>query len=366
VSVSIARSRLRNQHLIAPTFTDPVDVVRALGAVQSQDYANAKWAVAQRGTGLVDTDVEAAMSSGAIIRTHVLRPTWHFVAPEDIRWMLQLTAPRVSVAMSYYNRVLELDAKVFRKSNAALTRALRDGRQLTRGELTKILGRSGIDVSTGQRVGHLLMQAELDGVVCSGSRRGKQFTYALLEERVPPTRAWDRDEALLELTLRYFTTRGPATLQDFSWWSGLTIADTRRGVEAARSSLERQTLDERHYWIASAVTRRPRGSEHTAHLLPNYDEYFIGFKDRSAIGERLRKTISKPRVDALMGHLLFVDGQIVGGWRRTLTKRVDVEMELLVPLAPAERKLIEAAAGRFGEFIGLPVRVSDATRPRHI
>jgi hypothetical protein len=354
----IARHRLRNQHLVVPAFTDPADIVRSLGAVQSQDYPNAKWAIAQRGKGILDADVERAVSTGAIIRTHVLRPTWHFVAPEDVRWMLALTAPRVSAAMASYNRKLELNAKVFRKSNAAIARALRDGKQLTRTELTKVLGRAGVDVSTGQRVAHLLMQAELDAVICSGPRREKQFTYMLLEERVPAARAWDRDEALLELTRRYFTTRGPATLQDFSWWSGLTIGDARRGVEAAGASLHRETHDERPHWLAPSaqVSTRPSG---TAHLLPNYDEYFIGFRDRSAIGERLRKSLHNPRVDALMGHILAVDGQIVGGWRRTLAKRADIELDVLVPITAAERSRVTAAAERLGRFLGLPVNVRD-------
>ncbi|MGH7720326.1 MAG: DNA glycosylase AlkZ-like family protein, partial [Gemmatimonadaceae bacterium] len=146
----IARQRLVRQHLVSPTFTDPVDVVRTLGAVQAQEYPGAKWAIGLRTVGVTDADVERAVAAGAIIRTHVLRPTWHFVAPEDLRWMLALTAPRVSAAMGYYNRLLGLDAKVFRKSNAALTRTLRDGRQLTRRELVAALTRAGVKVPTGQ------------------------------------------------------------------------------------------------------------------------------------------------------------------------------------------------------------------------
>ena len=361
-NTDIAQWRLRNQHLVTPsTFTDPSDVVRSLGAVQSQDYPNAKWAVAQRGIGITDAAVERAFSSGTIIRTHVLRPTWHFVAPEDIRWMLALTAPRVSVVMSYYNRVLGLDAKVLRKSNTVLARALRDAKQLTRTELAKVLSRAGVDVSTGQRLGRVLMQAELDGVICSGARSGKQFTYALLEERVPAARTLERDEALLELTRRYFATRSPATLHDFAWWSGLTVGDAKRGVEASGAFLQREDYDGRKYWFAPS-TRESRRPSRTAHLLPNYDEYFIGFKDRSAIGDRLRKSVANPRVDALMGHIVFVDGQIVGGWRRTLAKRVDIQGDLLVSVTPGERKLIDAAAKRFGEFLGLPVKLSWAPR----
>jgi hypothetical protein len=349
----IALHRLRRQHLAAPSFTRSVDVVRSLGAVQAQDYAGAKWAIGQRAEGLRDADIERDFNAGAIIRTHVLRPTWHFVAPEDIRWMLALTAPRVRAAMKYYDRILELDAKTFRRSNAALTKALRDGAQLTRAELTKALVGARVKVPTGQHVGHLLMQAELDGVICSGARRGKQFTYALLDERVPPTRQWDRGEALLELTRRYFTTRGPATLQDFSWWSGLTVAEAKGGVESAGSFLERETSGGCVFWF-SPLERDSTRRRRSAHLLPNYDEYFIGLKDRSAIGERLRKAAVIPRDEALMGHILVVHGQLAGRWSRALGRTVDVNIELLLPLTESERSLVRAAAERFGEFLGLP------------
>src|SRR3989442_2499270 len=227
---SIARRRLHNQHLVSPTLTEAEEVVRTLGAVQAQDYLGARWAIAQRATGLAETDVEGAIAGGAILRTHVLRPTWHFVLPEDVRWMLELTAPRVGAAMAYHNRQLELDAPTFRKGHTALERALRGGNQRTRAELATVLARAGIDVASGQRVGQLLMQAELDRVVISGARRGKQFTYALFDERVPPSPKRDRDEALHDLARRYFATRGPATAEDFAWWSGLSASEARRAI----------------------------------------------------------------------------------------------------------------------------------------
>jgi hypothetical protein len=353
---NIAERRLRNQHLVAPTLSDAAAVVRTLGAVQAQDYGSAKWAVAQRTKRLSDGDIERAIARGAILRTHVLRPTWHFVLPEDARWMLELTAPRVRGAMAYYHRKWELDAKVFRKSHAAMERALRGGEHLTRAELADAVGHSGVNVSAGERVGHLLMVAELDRVIISGARRGKQFTYALFDERVPAAPPKDRDEALHDLTHRYFATRGPATLQDFAWWSGLTVTDAKRGVAAAASFLKRQTYDGRTYWHAAAARASARTAR-VAHLLPNYDEYFVGFKDRSAFAKRLRHVRANRRVNALMGHILSVDGQIVGGWRRTLGNTVEVELDLLVSLTPSERRLVSGAAKRFGEFLGSPVHV---------
>jgi len=353
---AIARRRLANQHLVAPTLTAAAEVVGMLGAVQAQDYAGAKWAVAQRATGLADSHIEQAFATGAILRTHVLRPTWHFILPQDARWMLELTAPRIMQAMAYYNRQLELDAKLLRRSNAVLERTLRDGMQLTRTELSAALRRAGVRLATGQHVGNVLLQAELDRVIISGARRGKQFTYALFDERVPAAPPRDRDEALRDLTRRYFATRGPATVQDFAWWSGLAVADATRGVKIAARLLCGETHGGTTYWSARTGRASPRWRR-VAHLLPNYDEYFVGFKDRSAFGERLLRALPHARVDALMGHMLAVDGQLVGAWRRTLGKTAEIELRPLVPLTAPERQVARRAAERFGEFLGLPVGV---------
>ena len=353
---AIARRRLANQHLVSPTLSEAAQVVRALGAVQSQDFGGAKWAIAQRTKGLTDSHIDDAFAKGAILRTHVLRPTWHFVLPEDARWMLALTAPRVMSAMAYHARSLELDAKVFRKSHAVIERALRDGKHLTRSELSAILGRAGVDVSSGQRVGHVLMQAEVDRVIISGARRGKHITYALFDERVPAAPPRDRDEALHDLTRRYFATRGPATVHDFAWWSGLAVRDAQRGVEAAGPFLVRETHDGRTYWSAPGERAAPR-SRRVAHLLPTFDEYVVGFKDRSAFAERLRGVRQTARLDSLIGHGLFLNGQFVGGWRRTLGTTLDLELRLRVRLTLPEREHVERAARRFGDFLGLPVRV---------
>jgi hypothetical protein len=353
----IARRRLVNQHLAAPSLMTPAAVVRTLGAVQAQDYAGAKWALGMRSRGVDDAAVEQAVSEGAIVRTHVLRPTWHFVTPSDVRWLLALTAPRVSAAMAHYNRKLDLDAAVFRRSNAAVTRALRDGKQLTRAELAAALRRAGVNVDGSQRLGHLMMQAELDGVICSGARRGKQFTYALLEERVPPAAPLERDEALLELTKRYFATRSPATPHDFAWWSGLTVADATKGIDMAGSALEREVIGDRTYWVDPSTRSRGK-TPPTAHLLPNYDEFFIGFRDRSAIARRLRSAELVTGGDALTAHVVIIDGQLVGGWRRTLAKSsVVVDLRLLTHLSEAEERAVTAAAAAFEAFLGVPVEI---------
>lgn len=351
----VARQRLARQYLSRPGPDTAQEVVRALGAVQAQDYPGAKWALSQRTPGATDDEIERAMTDGHILRTHVLRPTWHFVAPADIRWMLALTAPRVKATMAYYDRMLELDAITFRRSNAALAKALTGGKHLTRTELRPILERAGVPITSGQRLGHLMMRAELDALVCSGPRRGKQFTYALLEERVPPAAPRERDEALLELTRRYFTTRGPATAQDFGWWSGLTVSDAKRGVQIAGRELEHATLGGKDIWFAEDSL--PKGPP-TAHLLPNYDEFFIGYKDRSAIGQRLGHTKAVTGGNALIAHVVAVNGQLVGGWKRVAGKNgVVVELELIVQLTQAEKSRLMGAARRFGQFLALPVKL---------
>ena len=218
----LIRRRLANQRLSRSSFRTPADVVAWLGAMQSQDYPGAKWGIGLR-AAVTDDEVDRACDDGMIVRTHILRQTWHFVARDDIRWMLALSGPRVDAISAHYYRKMELDERTFTRSRKVLGRVLRDGTYLTRPELGAALGRAGITAS-GIRLAFLTMRAELDAVICNGPRRGNQRTYALLEERVPPAKPIDRDEALTKLALRYFTSHGPATLRDYVWWSGLTFA----------------------------------------------------------------------------------------------------------------------------------------------
>ena len=353
----IARRRLANQHLIGRPMATPVAVVRKLGAVQSQDYAGGKWGLAQRTRSSSDADVEAALTAGTIVRTHVLRPTWHFVAAEDIRWMLELTGPRVRARMAPYDRHLELDEKVYARGVSAIAKALQRDKELTRSELREVLDRARIGSTGTQRLAHIMMRAELDAVVCSGVRRGKQFTYALLEERVPRARSMQRDEALSELASRYFSTRGPATVQDFAWWSGLAVSDAKHGVESLGSAVEHMAIDGRKYWSFGSPAAA-KGSTASVHLLPNYDEYFIGLKDRSAIQELVKGRVVGIPGDMWFANIVVADGQLVGGWTRTATPRaMRLRVRLAVRITAAQRRSIEAQARRYGEFVELPVEL---------
>jgi hypothetical protein len=352
----ITHLRLHNQRLSTTTLKKPDEVVSYLGAVQSQDYAGAKWALAQRLTDATDSDIEKAFTDGSILRTHVLRPTWHFVTPTDIRWMLKLTAPRVHAVNAFMYRQSELDSATFKKSNSVLEKTLSDGKQLTRTELASVLNKAGI-TANGVRLGYLMIYAELEGVICSGAWCGKQFTYALLEERVPQVKALTRDETPAELTKRYFATRGPATLQDFTWWSGLTMVDARNGIEMVKSQLGHEDINGQTYWFPESSSLRNVKSP-TAYLLPNYDEYFIGFRDRSAIGEVARQANIQGNDPALFAHTIILNGQIVGGWKRTLEKsKVTVELSPLTKLNKPEKQAVVDAAERFGKFLGPAVEL---------
>ena len=343
----VVSQRLDNHKLSSSEFKKPVDVVRWLGAVQAQDFHGAKWALALRMRATTDAVVEEAYNKGQILRTHLMRPTWHFVAPDDIRWLLQLTAPRVNVRCGTGYRQYKLDTATFKRSNKALTRALQGGKHLTRSALKKVLNRAGIAADDTVRMAHILIRAELDGVVCSGPRVGKQFTYALLEERIPPTKTLTRDEALATLTRRYFTSHGPATLQDFVWWSGVTVADAKHGVELIDRHLRQELIDENVYLSPRAV-KAPKPT-HSAHLLPAYDEYTVAYKDRQTIFAR---NDGKPSITpwGLLGPIVILNGRVVGTWKRTNDQ---VALNISPNLKDPDRLAINKAADRYTTFITL-------------
>jgi hypothetical protein len=264
--------------------------------------------------------------------------------------MLALTGPRVERVLAHYDRMLEIDAAVLRRSRAAITKSLEGGKQLTRTELAKAMQKARIRTDGTQRLARLVMHAELDALICSGARRGNQHTYALLDERVPPTKPLDRDAALVELAKRYFNTRGPATVDDFAWWSGLTKTDGRRGLEGAESWLEHETVDGQQYWFPTPAGLKVRSP--LVRLLPNYDEYFIGLKDRSAMLSTLKRLGFERDVSFLGGHIMTVDGQVVGGWTRILKgKKLIVELKGPTTTDGVARRSIEKEVQRFGTFL---------------
>jgi hypothetical protein len=352
---------LHNLQISQTVFTTPAGIVGWLGAAQAQDFAGAKWSLGLRLRPTSDAAIEQAFNQGLILRTHVMRPTWHFVLPEDIRWLQALSAPRVHAVNGSMNRQLELDTPLLTRCADAIRRALEGGRQLTRDELKAELERAGISVvggkdRSGQRLAYIVMWAELEALICSGPRRGKQFTYMLLDERAPEARTMPRDEALAELLRRYFRSHGPATAEDFARWSGLTLSDTRQGVEAVANEFHSEQVEGQTYWFAND-TLPAREPLPKAYVFSIYDEYTIGYKDRSAIGEREHGPILQAMGNALQ-NVIVLDGRIVGTWRREIGKNtVAIEFTLLRPLAGAEKAAVDAAAGEYGEFLGLQMDV---------
>ncbi len=355
-SFDVAALRLHNLQLSDHKCTKPEEVVAYLGAMQAQDYGAAKWAIGLRLPGITDDEIEAAFNAGSILRTHIMRPTWHFVAPEDIGWMQQLTAPRVRKLLSVYNKKLELTEAVFKKSNKIVTQALRNGNVLARSELATRLQKAGI-VTNELRLVHLVMWAELDGVICSGPRKGKQFTYALLEERAPNPKSLQRDEALAELARRYFTSHGPATVNDFAWWSGLNAADSREGLEMIKSELLCEVVGVNTYWFpAGTKSAKPPSS---TYLLPNYDEFTVAYKDRSAVvtADRLKPSSGNQRDHVIFNNVIVDKGMVCGTWKRKIrTNDVELSFDTFADRAPTVDKAIMRAASAYGKFLGLPIR----------
>jgi hypothetical protein len=347
----IAWRRMHAQRLVGPRFSNPAEAVGWFGAVQSQEYAPAKWALGQRTEGVSDDDVEDDFADGTILRTHVLRPTWHFVHPADIRWMLELTAPRVLAQSRYYLRQLELDDATLRKSNKVIERALRGENYLQRNELKPILEKAGV-VAEGPRLAYIIMYAELDGLICSGPRKGKQHTYALLAERAPNAREIGHEQALAELTLRYFTSHGPATLKDFAWWSSLKMADIRKGLELVGSRLKEEEVDGITYWSGHA-SPNPEVVSPTVGLLQPYDEYVVAYKNSRHVFDASGTARAIYDPNSFDGPVML-DSQWVGRWKRTLKlHEVLVEASLYHPFDEAQTKALNTSVQEFGDFLGL-------------
>jgi len=307
--MDIAQARLSNQLLGRVKKKTPGEVVAWLGAVQAQDFAAAKWALGLRLERSTDADIEKAYNAGEILRTHVMRPTWHFLAPQDIRAVLALTAPRVQAGNATQYRKLELDGKLLSRCRRVLAEALRGGQHLTRSELASRLAEKSIEAK-GQRLAYILMHAEFEALICSGPRIGKQFAYALLEERVPKAGALSPEQALAEWTFRYFLSHGPAQAKDFAWWSGLTLQEAQRGLEMLDGKLLRETIDGKTYWRSpNGDGAKPGGPK--ALLLSIYDEYTIAYRDRGALGaERyIERLISMGNA---LTSVLVLDGSIAG------------------------------------------------------
>jgi len=372
-TVDILAVRMRSQGIADARFADAESLLAWMGCVQAQDFGQAKWAVGMRcggaldrgasaGGAMTEAEIDTAFNEGRMLRTHVLRPTWHFVLPADIGWMVRLTGPRVKNFCRPYHRQLGIDTAMLKRSKKIMIRAMEGGASLTRMELAALLRAAKMDTSD-MRMNFLLMDAELDGLICSGPRKGKQFTYALLEERALGQVDLDGDAALAELTRRYFRSRGPATEADLAWWAGMTLGQARRGLEMVGKELERIRIGEVEYWWDGAAGAEPWGAKRGVAaggstgteamkevvLLPGYDEYAVGYKDRASIvpAEHVKQTFHGLRP------VVLVRGRVAGMWKRRVEKgKVVVEVSALDKWSKATVQGVKREVRRFEGFAG--------------
>jgi hypothetical protein len=352
----IARYRLINQRIALSKCKAPADVVTALVAMQAQDYLGALWAIGLRLPDATETLIEQALADRAIVRTWPMRGTLHFVAAADVRWLLDLLTPRVIAASTRRHAQLELDGPVLARSRKLFSRALQGGQHLTRDAMMKLLDRAGISTA-GQRGYHILGRLALEGLICFGPRSGKAQTFTLLDEWLPHAKKLDRDAALAELARRYFTGHGPATLQDFVWWTGLKVSDAKLALDSAKSKLSQQIAGGVAYWMARDVPAVP-DSARKVYWLPGFDEYLVGYKDRSAVLNLRHAKKVIPGSNGMFLSTLVMGGQVAGIWNRVLTRdAVVMTARPFAKLSKTAQRAATAAAERYGKFVGLPVEL---------
>lgn len=350
--MDLLSSRLSSQRLTGEKFSSPQEAVNFFGAVQAQDFAAASWSLGLRVKDAINPTIEDAYNKGEILRTHVLRPTWHFVAPADITGFLALSAPHIKKLTAYYNRQHGLTEEVLKKTNASITKALTGGNFLTREEIRQVLEKEGIKPDV-QGLGHIVHAAEIDGLITSGPMRGKRFTYALLEERIPKGKILGREEALARLAKKYFTSHGPALVNDFAWWSGLSRKDAATGLSLVASQLEKIPINNKTYWFSPKNVPVEKNGQNVF-LLSVYDEYFISYTDRTDIYDA-RHTDKLPIGNALLTSLIIINGKVAGTWKRVVNKKtIEFTLSPFTKLTNTHRTAIDEIVNQYGKFFGLP------------
>ncbi|MGF6925790.1 hypothetical protein QFZ48_001290 [Chitinophaga sp. W2I13] len=347
--IDIAALRLQHQQLLKTSFKKPQDIVAFFGAMQAQEHANSKWGIGVRLPGSTDADIEKAISNKSIIRTTAFRGTLHLLAAADVRWILQLIAPTIKARMGSMMRKLDMDNALLQKTNQYIAKALQGGNHLTRKELITLLQEKGINTDD-HRMNHIIYHAAADGIICNGPLSGKQFTYTLLDEWLPGTATFNKQTSLVTLAKRYFISHGPATLPDFAQWAGLSLTDAKTGLEGAQSALKPLDVSGTAYWMAPG---KKQTTHDTALLLPAFDEYFIGYKDRSTlIDMQFAKKVMT--INGIFNPIMVQNGQIIGTWKRSFKKdSVTIMTDPFKPLKKATFKTFEPAAQQYADFLGL-------------
>jgi hypothetical protein len=345
---NISALRSFNQQITNSKFKTAKEITSWLGAIQAQDYNMAKWALGIRFNNSTEIVINKEIDSGSIIRTHLLRPTWHFVSSNDIYWIQELTAPQIKSSLNYRDKQLGLTDNIFKKCNRVFEKTLRDANHKTREELIQELINARIKVDNN-RASHIFLRAEIDGIICSGKQKGGKTTYAILAEWVPIKNRTYRDEALKELALRYFTSRGPATIQDFSWWSGLSSSNSKLALELNKSNLISETIENKTFWFVDS-SDMPEQINKEIYLLPAFDEFLISYRDRTAslLSIDNKKTISN---NGIFYPTILMGGQIIGTWKRNVKgNHIILIINLFKTGNPDFGKIIRKSIFRYSKF----------------
>lgn len=352
----VAYLRLHNQHIIHSKLKTPKAVVAHLGAIQAQDYPMSKWAIGSRLKSATTADVQKAIDKGDIIRTHVLRPTWHIISAKDIYWMLELTKPQIMKLENPRLKQLGITPAIIKKSHRIFENLMSGGKHVTREELITALNNANIPTDE-YRAAHIMHTAEMEALICSGADKDNKITYAWLPDRVPEKVTYSRDEALEKLASIYFKGHGPATLADFTWWSGLTITDAKKALGMIQSKLKSVYVEDETYWMSKSIDI-PERKETLVHLLPSFDEYIIAYKNRSAAIHKDHQPKAFT-INGIFHPIILVNGVAVGLWKRKFKKdEVHVETELFKRQTKEVKQLLEAEAERYAAFLGMKLKIS--------
>lgn len=346
--------RLYNQQISKVNFKKAAELLSYLVGIQGQDYLGAKWSVGLRLPGSSDADIENAIIDRTIVRTWAMRGTLHLITASDVRWIRDLLAPRIIANNARRYRELELDEDTLARSNKLLEKALQNNKQLTRTALLDILKQNGISTE-GQRAPFMLQRASFDGLICQSIMQGKDPLYYSMDT-LPKSKIRERDEALAELAKRYFISRGPAILQDFIWWSGLSAADAKKGMEVVKSQLIHEIIDGQTYYFASA-TKIDQDKSPSAYLLPGFDEYLLSYKNRALMMDTAYMKTLTP-TNGILPPTIVINGKVTGTWKRTIKKNcATIELNHFSTLTAAESNAIAVAAKRYGEYLGMDVTI---------
>lgn len=353
-SDDIVQLRLQNQKIVGFHFKTPEEVVSWMGGMQAQDYLGSLWAIGLRTQSCTEKEVEKAIADRKIVRTWPMRRTLHFVPAEDVHWMVGLTSERIINIYGAHMPQLGLNEEILAHARKVITKELIGGKIVTRPALNEALEKAGIDTKEGRGL-HLVWRLGQESLICFGPREGKQQTFVLLDEWLPKKKMLTREEAIGKLTLRYFTSHGPATMYDFSWWSGLTIADVKAGIASIQSKLHEETIDGKHYFMGRSVPSVDTNA--SVDLLPPFDEYIVSYKDRTAV----LKTEHNNFVNnggGMFAPVIVINGKVVGSWMREVKKNgVRLAFQSFSKFTAEDHRIIADAGKRYGTFLGSSILV---------